>query len=206
LKELLMTKLYVGQRLTYPDHFSMSPLEHMVRSTDGRHETFSRIYAGTRGSASVSGQIALMPLPLPAGRVVSSLSVCTGTVAGSTLTHWWHALLDSNYNMLAVTTDDTTTTSSTNALKTLNVAKIASGSASSFTTTYEGLHYMGVMIASSAGANIPSLTGIGAISGPIANAVPAFGLTDSGLTTPPVFPYTAPTPSTTAIAYYGYVL
>lgn len=201
-----MSKQYVGQSLHYGNQQTISPLEHAIKRTDGRNETISSIYAGTRGSASISGQLALVPILLPSGKTYTQMGVCTGTIAGSTLTHWWHALFNNSYQMLAVTTDDTTASISTNTAKILNIATVSTGASSSFTTTYEGLYYFGVMIASSAGANIPSLTGSGAVPPPVANADPAWGFTDSGLTTPPAFPYTAPTPSGTGLAYYGWVV
>jgi hypothetical protein len=62
------------------------------------------------------------------------------------------------------------------------IAQTTAGSASSYTTTYAGLHYLGVMIKAT---TTPTLISEGSMPDVVASPSPGLGGTDSGLSTPP---------------------
>lgn len=170
----------------------------------GRYETCSRLHVGTASTAP-SGTLVLVPIELPAGWVVSNISFTSGATGATSPTNYWFMLLDKNRVALARTADQTTTAWAANTRKTLAIAQTTAGSASSYTTTYEGLHYLGVMIAASAA---PNLIGEGTCSTVHVDS-PGFGSSDTGQTTPPTVTagaFTAAAPSTgLGYLFYGYV-
>ena len=104
--------------------------------------------------------------------------------------------------MLAQTADQLTAAWGTFTAKTLNIAADANGAAANYTTTYSGLHYLGIMVAAT---TVPTLTG-----GTPGTAVPGlapvlYGNADTGLTTPPAFPLTATSITAVNGAPYAYV-
>lgn len=170
----------------------------------GRVETRSRLDVGIASTTITSGTLYLVPIWLLNGTVVNSITFVAGaTNSLSGGTHQWFGLYDSSRVQLAVTSDDTSTAWAAQQAKTLNVATVASGSASSFTTTYTGLHYLGLMVAAS--TTMVNITGSGASNPTIENATPAFGGTNTGQTSPPAFPFTAATPTIAGPLAYAYV-
>lgn len=167
-----------------------------------RIETRSRLDCGVQSSASASGQLLLVPIWLPAGYVVSNITFVSGTTAANGPTHWWFGLYDSSRVQLATTADQTTTAWGTGTAKTLPITTVAGGAGASFTTTYTGLHYLGVMITVT--TTMPTLAGAGSLPATVASVSPGFGGADSGLTTPPVFPFTAAAPSGAGLPVYAY--
>ncbi|MEC4016106.1 right-handed parallel beta-helix repeat-containing protein [Streptomyces sp. H27-D2] len=147
----------------------------------GRYETTSRLRCGATSAAMVSGTLYLVPIWLPKGAVVSNISFMNGATAAGTPTNWWFTLHNSSRVALARTADQTTVAWAANTVKTLAVAQTTAGTASSYTTTYTGLHYLGVMIKAT---TLPNLVGEGSMStGP--GAAPGFGDTSTGQSTPP---------------------
>jgi uncharacterized protein RhaS with RHS repeats len=129
------------------------------------------------------------------------------TATGQTTpANWWFALFDNAFHMLAITADQTTTVWAANTLQSLAIATIASGASSTFTTTYSGLHYLGIMQKATTPATIVGMTG-GA--GTVIQALsPALGgLSSTAQSTPPAFPFTATTVvgAANAVLCYGYV-
>ncbi|MFE7899163.1 right-handed parallel beta-helix repeat-containing protein [Streptomyces sp. NPDC057424] len=174
-------------------------------SPAGRYETTSRLRLGT-ASTPVSGALYLVPIWLPKGLVVSSITFVSGGTAAVSPTNQWFTLHNSSRVALARTADNTTTAWAANAAKTLNVAQTTAGSASSYTTTYNGLHYLGFMVAA---GTMPNIVGEGSLPAAVANAAPGFGSTNSGQTTPPTVTggaFTAAAFSGTGILAYGYVI
>lgn len=165
-----------------------------------RNETRSRMESGTNGTIS-SGFLYLVPIYLASGTVVNSITFVSGSTAAVTPTHQWFGLYDQNRVQLATTTNDTTTAWAGNAIKTLSIAQKASGAASSFATTYSGLHYLGICVSA---ATMPTITGGATLSSPLHSLTPTFGVSNSGQTGPPAFPFTANAvtgPGPTAYAY-----
>ncbi|MDX2538575.1 right-handed parallel beta-helix repeat-containing protein [Streptomyces scabiei] len=147
----------------------------------GRYETTSRLRCGTT-STPTSGTLYLVPIWLPKGLVISNLSFVSGGTAVATPTNWWFTLHNSAKVALARTADQTTAAWAANTAKTLAIAQTTAGAGSSYTTTYTGLHYLGVMIKAT---TVCSLISEGAVPDVLASIAPGFGGTDTGLSTPP---------------------
>lgn len=163
--------------------------EAFLAPTGAIAETIPRSGGMTNTSATLtSGQLTLTAIALPAGAKVSNITFVSGTTAETTPQHRWFGLFDSNRNALALTADDTTTWAANTAL-TLPVATIASGSATSYTTTTTGLFYVGCMVAS--GGTMPTLAAAGSASGTgVFGTSPAIAVYSStAQTTPPAFPF-----------------
>jgi hypothetical protein len=155
-------------------------LETLMRPS-GRWETTSRLRCGTT-STPTSGTLYLVPIWLPKGQVISNLGFVSGGTAASAPTNWWFTLHDRSKVALARTADQTTAAWAANTAKTLAIAQTTAGAASSYTTTYAGLHYVGVMIKAT---TVCSLISEGAVPDVLASVSPGFGGTDTGLSTPP---------------------
>jgi hypothetical protein len=165
---------------TSPFDTGFGGLENALRPS-GRYETNSRLRCGTT-STPTSGTLYLVPIWLPKGLVISNLAFVSGGTAAVTPTNWWFTLHNSAKVALARTADQTTTAWAANTIKSLAIAQTTAGAASSYTTTYSGLHYLGVMIKAS---TVCSLISEGAVPDVLASVAPGFGGTDTALTTPP---------------------
>lgn len=177
--------------------------ETYLRPSAAVFETAPR-FAVTNAAFPMSvGILYLSAIALPAGFTVGHIAFLTGSAGVTGPNHWWFGLYDSSFVQLAVTADQTSTPWTSNTLKSLAIATIASGASSTFTTTYRGLHYVGVMVAAGGGPNMVATT-TGTVGGLMAPIIS--GQSDTAQTTPPAFPHTA-----TAIganftnAPYGYV-
>jgi parallel beta-helix repeat protein len=179
------------------------PALEAAMSPASRYETTSRLRCGTESSPS-SGWLYLCPIWLPKGLVVSSICFTSGNTAATSPTNYWFTLHNSSRVALARTADQTTTAWAANTTKTLAIAQTTAGAATSYTTTYTGLHYLGFMVAAT---TPPSIIGEGRlITG--GTASPGLGATSSGLTTAPTVTsgaYTAGAFAGSAILAYGYV-
>lgn len=188
-----------GSNLVDTDLTALPPLEAALRPS-GRYETTSRLRCGTT-STPTSGTLYLVPIWLPAGFLISNLSFVSSTGITSP-THWWFTLHNSSRVALARTADQTTTAWAGNTLKTVAIAQTTAGSASTYTTTYAGLHYLGVMYTGSA----LTLMSEGSPAQQC-DVAPAFGATDTGQTTPPTVTsgaFTATAPTGAAILAYAF--
>lgn len=180
------------------------PALEAAMSPAGRYETTSRLRCGT-ASTPVSGALYLVPIWLPKGLVVSNITFVSGGTAGASLTNQWFTLHNSSRVAVARTADATTAAWAANTAKTLSIAQTTAGAATSFTTTYTGLHYLGVMVAAT---TVPNLVGEGSLPAAVANSSPGFGPTNSGQTTPPTVTggaFTAAAFAGAGICAYGYV-
>jgi hypothetical protein len=153
-------------------------------------ETFPRSLISAAGQTNVqgAGSLQLQAIWLPKGAVIGHLfSGLIGAIAGPL--NWWMGLYDLSLNQLALTADQTTAPWANFATKSLAIATTAAGAASTFTTTYAGLHYFGLMINSSGSAG----TYYGYTGNVHSSAiVPSLnGGSDFGQTTPPAFPHQA---------------
>ena len=159
---------------------ALGNLEGLMRPA-GRYETTSRLRCGTT-STPTSGTLYLVPLWLPKGAVIGNLTFVSGGTAAASPTNWWFSLHDSARKMLARSADQLTASWAANTVKTLSIAQTTAGAATTYTTTYSGLHYLGVMIRAT---TVCSLVSEGAVADVLASVTPGFGGTDTGLTTPP---------------------
>lgn len=191
-----------GSNLVDTDLSPMPALESAVCPA-GRYETTSRLRLGT-ASSPTSGTLYLVPIWLPKGLLVSNISFVSGGTAATSPTNHWFMLLNSSRVAVARTADATTAAWAANAVKTLAIAQTTAGSASSYTTTYAGLYFLGIMIAAT---TPPNLVGEGSLPASVANTAPAFGGANTGQTTPPTVTagaFTAAAPSSSGILAYGY--
>ncbi|MGW0865734.1 right-handed parallel beta-helix repeat-containing protein [Streptomyces sp. NPDC002611] len=169
-----------GTNLVDGDLSPLPALESAMRPA-GRYETTSRLRLGT-SSTPTSGMLYLVPIWLPKGYPVANLSFVSGSTAAATPTNWWFSLHDSTRKMLARTADQLTASWAANTVKTLPIAQTTAGAGSSYTTTYAGLHYLGVMVKASTVCNLISE---GSMPDTVAQVTPGFGGTDAGMSTPP---------------------
>jgi len=132
-----------------------------------------------------SGRLSLEAIFLPAGTIVNNISFWSATTAAGTPTNQLFGLFDQNRNLLRSSVNDTSTAWAANSIKTLALT-------SAFTTTYSGLHYLGIMVTAT---TVPTIKGFtAAVGGQLANAAPALrGTSNTGLTT--ALPATANAPA-----------
>lgn len=162
--------------------------DHYLRPSIATYETVSRAQQLNTNFATVTGNLYLCAIALPAGLVINNISHFSSSVAAVTPTHWWFGLYDSGRVQLALTADQLTGAWAANTAKTLPIASTATGAASSFTTTYEGLYYLGFMMTAATMVNLVSLAMLGAAA---ALTPLMLGVSDTSQTTPPAFPRTA---------------
>ncbi|MFF9554601.1 right-handed parallel beta-helix repeat-containing protein [Streptomyces albus] len=192
------------QTLPSPFDSGQGAVEESMRPA-GRWETTSRMRCGATSTAPVSGTLYLVPIWLPAGAVLSNISFVNGATAAASPTNWWFSLHDSGRKMLARTADQGTAAWASNTVKTLPIAQTTAGNAASYTTTYEGLHYLGIMIKAT---TLPNLVGEGSMATG-AGATPGWGDTNTGMSTPPTVSGSgftaAPFGGNVGLLAYGYV-
>jgi len=160
------------------------------------YETMDRDLVYEVNTALLStGRLSLQAIWLPAGVTISSISFWSATTAGATLTNQLFGLFDSSYNLLRSSTNDTTTAWAANSKKTLSLT-------STFTTTYSGIHYLGIMVTAT---TVPTIKGNTAkVGGQLNAAAPSMGGTSTtGLTT--ALPATAAAPGTVTTSFWGCV-
>lgn len=188
-----------GSNLVDGDLTPLPSLESAMRPA-GRFETTSRLRCGT-SSTPTSGTLYLVPIYLPKGAVISNLGFVSVTGITSP-TNYWFTLHDSSRVAVARTANQTTTAWASNTAKTLAVAQTTAGSATTYTTTYTGLHYLGLMYTGSALTLMSEGT-----TAQLGDLAPAFGASSTGQTTPPTVTagaFTAAAPTGAAICAYGY--
>jgi hypothetical protein len=160
------------------------------------YETFNRNLCDEVNTALLSsGRLSLAAIYLPAGTVISSISFWSATTAAGTPTNQLFGLYDSNLNLLRSSTNDTSTAWAANSRKTLSLT-------SAFTTTYSGIHYLGIMVAAT---TVPTIKGNTAkVGGQLNAAAPSMGGTsNTGLTT--ALPATANAPAAVTTSFWGCV-
>lgn len=172
-----------------------------IAPTGASFETLPRYALGAATYIeALTGQLLLAAVQLPAGFVVGKIGFRTAQAGLSGPTHWWFGLYDSARVQLALTADKTTTAWAANTLTTLPIATTAAGAATTFTTTYTGLYYLGIMVTDSA---MPRLASSVAQGTPVIDMAPALcGISDIAQVTPPAFPRTVA--ALTAIASLVY--
>lgn len=160
------------------------------------YETFDRNACDEVNTSLLSsGRLSLQAIWLPAGTTISSISFWSATTAAGTPTNQLFGLYDSSLNLLRSSTNDTTTAWAANSRKTLSLT-------STFTTTYSGIHYLGLMVTAT---TVPTIKGNTArTGGQLQAGAPSMGGTStSGLTTS--LPATAAAPATVTTSFWGCV-
>jgi hypothetical protein len=195
--------LAAGETLSYTDSegfkkpFVTTPyLNNKFVLSGSLYETFDRCLCDEVNTAALStGRLSLQAIYLPAGVTITSISFWSATTAAGTPTNQLFGLFDSSYNLLRSSTNDTTTAWAANSRKTLNLS-------STFTTTYSGVHYVGIMVTAT---TVPTLKGNTAkVGGQLNAGAPTMGGTsNTGLTT--ALPATANAPGTVTTSFWGCV-
>lgn len=148
----------------------MAPTGATSESAGGREVT------GSSGTL-VSGTVYLRAAVLKQNTVVNNITMCTRGTAETGGTHMWYVLTDSSLVVKAVTADQTGAT----ALTSINTPYTFA--TNSFTTTYSGLYYVGVMVAAT---GMPVfLTGVATPTGLNSAAPILCGTSSTAQTTPP---------------------
>lgn len=185
---------------------AMTFRESTMKPTAAIIETYPRASDYIGGSLAITtGQLALAAIPVPTGTVVSNITFNSAATAAGTPTHWWFGLFDNSFNLLAVTADQTTTAWGSVTKKTLAVATTAAGASSTFTTTYSGIHYLGICVVAT---TTPTIVGSSAGSATsVLGDLPLIAPFGTGsLTAPPTFPFTSTaTTNTSPGLFYGYL-
>lgn len=155
-----------------------SELSDGTKRTGAIIENFRRYTSTGNAAALTLGTIFMAGIDLPAGRTIASVSFVSGTQAlvQGGANHLWAGLCDSSRVVKAVTADDTSPVWAANSEKTFTFA-------SSFITTYSGLHY--VFLCNASAGTAPSLN-CGTLSAVISTLAPILqGTSSAGQTTPP---------------------
>ena len=114
------------------------------------YETFDRCLCNEVNTSLLSsGRLSLQAIWLPAGVTINSISFWSATTAAGTPTNQLFGLYNNNLNLLRSSNNDTTTAWAANSKKTLSLT-------SSFTTTYSGIHYLGLMVTAT---TVPTIKG-----------------------------------------------
>jgi hypothetical protein len=164
--------------------------------TGALYETFDRNLCDEVNTTVLSsGRLSLAAIWLPAGTLISSISFWSATTAANTPTNQLFGLYDINRNLLMSTANATTAAWAANSEKNLALT-------SAFTTTYTGVHYLGIMVTA---AGAPTLKGNTAkVGGQLNAAAPSMGGTSTtGLTT--ALPATAAAPAAVTTSFWGCV-
>lgn len=159
--------------------------------TGTKAESIPRTLAGVNIAAVTSGTMVMQAIWLPAGLTVSNLITHSGTTAGVTQTNRWMALYDQNRALLRQSTDQTTTVLAANTLWTAAIT--------SYTTTYTGIYYIGIMTAATTPNSLIGVTAAG--NAAIRGQVPILtGTSTTALTT--TAPATAAAITATVNSYW----
>lgn len=172
------------------------------RPTGWTSQTFNRRNnALSTASTIASAQLQLSAIYLAVGTVVNNINVPWGSTGSTTASHWWFGLYSSAYVQLAVTADQLTATITADTLSSLAIANVASGAATTFTTTYSGLYYLGFVVVATI---VPTLNGKAAGGTTVEGLAPVlYGASDTGAGAPPAFPHTATAPTQGTVYYMG---
>jgi hypothetical protein len=201
---LYRTVVAVGQTVTYTNESGwkntsneLTPILNNRYTLSGAlFETFDRNLCNeVNTSVLASGRLSLQAIWLPAGTTISSISFWSATSALATATNQLFGLYGSTFNLLRSSVNDGATAWAANSRKTLALT-------STFTTTYSGIHYLGIMVTAT---TVPTLKGnTGKTGGQLNAAAPSMGGTsNTGLTT--TLPATATAPGTVTTSFWGCV-
>lgn len=154
-------------------------------------QTLPRILVtSTTAALTTSGTVYLVGITIPSGTVVSNITTLTGTGTLKTGgTHGWYILCDNNRVVRAATADQTDASTVWGTASTeyqLAIATAGGGAASTFTTTYSGLYYVGVMVANSAGSQPNLCSSATQVAGIGLAPILSGATTTTAQTTPPL--------------------
>lgn len=170
--------------------------------TGATAQTFPRQLVTSAAEASASGVLTVTAISIPQDTVVNTINFVSGTQAGVTMTHQFAGLYDSSGKQLAISADLGAGAIAASTVIPYPVSTIAQGAASSFTTTYSGLYYVGIMVVASTQPTWQGVTGL-----VTDETIPPIlsGTSDGTQTTPPAFPHTIATITPAAAALYAFL-
>jgi hypothetical protein len=193
--------LQAGETLTYTDsggfvkpNSGIPYLNNRFVLSGALFETFDRnLCDEVNSSVLSSGRLSLQAIYIPKDTLVSSISFWSATTALATATNQLFGLYDSSFNLLRQSVNGGATAWAANSRKTLALS-------STFTTTYSGIYYLGIMVAAT---TVPTLKGNTAkTGGQLGAGAPSMGGTSTtGLTT--TLPATAAAPGLVTTSFWG---
>jgi hypothetical protein len=110
-----------------------------IRPAGALFETMPRYLVENNAGLLSSQRVSMVAIDIPSNVTVTSITFVSGTTALGTGTHQYFGLYDNNLNLLRATNDDTSTAWAASTAKTLNLT-------STFTTTYNGVHYLAILV------------------------------------------------------------
>lgn len=141
-------------------------------------ETIPRGTITSSAALSASGTLFVTAIGLPKGLALNGLGFYTGGTPLTGLSHGWYVLLDNNRVVRAATADQTS--GSWLSVANTDYPLLISGS---YTTSYSGQYYIGIMAVAT---GMPSIaTGGGVNAGAAGKSLIFCGLSSTGQTTPP---------------------
>jgi hypothetical protein len=155
--------------------------------------TVPRRFVNGQGFGISSGVLYLEPVSLGNNVTVSNFNWLSGTTAAVAPTHQWMALFNSSLAMVAVSADATSTAIPANTVFTYPVANVAAGAATTYTTTAQGLYYVGLVVTTTTTQPTGTDFAAGVTTALDSVAPNAGGSSTGGQTTPQTFPFTAGT-------------
>ena len=159
-------------------------------------ETFPRLGSPVVNTAILTqAQLHLVAIELPAGLLVTGAGFITGTTAADTPANWWYVLANSSRVVKAVTADQLTAAMAAN-----TDLPVAFGAA--YTTTYAGLHYLGIMVKGTAAPSLMGVTSSATVTTPIPILA---GTSNTAASVPPALAATLTAITPSAGLAYGYV-
>jgi hypothetical protein len=181
-------------------HPSASMLNVYQLPSGATAENVPRHVCTASSAAGTSGTLYLASIGLPSGLLVSNITLCTGSAAKTGGTHGWYVLLDSGLVVRAVTADQTDAATVWGTINTAYTLPVGTP----YTTTYSGLHYIGVMVAETAGT-MPNWAYPNAFNNGLQIAPFPYAISSSGQTTPPALAATmGALTATTNKGFYTY--
>lgn len=159
-------------------------------------ESIPRYAVASAAGVLTGGTLRLQAVYLPKGVAVANIAWVSGTTAANGPTNWWFGIWDLNRVAKRLTGNQTTTAWAASTEKIVALT-------SSFTTTYEGLHYLGILM--TATTAVISLAGMATLAAAPQSSVPILGgNSTTGLTTPVAEAGTATAITTTSFTGYCY--
>lgn len=170
-----------------------SGTERYLARTNAVAETLPRTQCPSSAS-NVSGTLRLQAIYLAKGQTVTNLGMLSSSTGATAPAHWWFSLHDLNRVYLRSTADQLTAAWAATVEKVLALV-------SPFAATYEGLHYIGFMMAATIPVNLIGQTPLVTV----AATTPILGGTSTtGLTVPQADGVTAGAITATSGQMYGY--
>ena len=163
-----------------------NPLSVYTAPSGATAETYPRMLAANFSGAIISGYIWVTAIALPAGLTVNNITFYTSTTAVTTadLTHGWYCLLDSGLVIRAISADQISPATTWGTINTAYPLAVLGAGSAAYVTSYTGLYYAGVMVATSAGSQ-PTFVACATPAGPASSAPILSGYCSGVQTTPP---------------------